>query len=121
MAGLCKSIKEGAKNLKRELTREVLRFTVETMGGIAPILADGRISKTEAGGMAATIVSGAKRISLGAANAAVTIVAAALKAEIQDDATPTRNQVQAVPVIVAEMDAAPDDLDEAVASWIDAA
>ena len=47
MAGLCKSIKAGAKALKRELTREVLKFGIETMGGFSPLIADGKLTKAE--------------------------------------------------------------------------
>jgi len=120
MAGLCKTIKAGAKQLKRELTREVLKFGLEAMGAFSPLIADGVITKTEASNYAAARISKVKGIGLGAAEATVTILSAAMKAEIEDDATPTGSQIEAGSVVKAELDAAPDDLDSTIAGWIDA-
>ena len=121
MAGMCKSIKAGAKALKKELTREVLKFGIETMGGFSPLIADGKLTKAEAGAYTANRIAAVKKISLGAANAAVTILAAALKAELEDVTTTTSNQVEAVPVVLEELESAPDDLDGEIDAWIDVA
>jgi hypothetical protein len=83
---------------------DVLTFATETMMGIAATdLADGRITKEEAGNRASRIVSGAKRISIGTARAAITLIAETMKQEIKDISTPSSNQLEAGTMILNDL------------------
>ena len=106
--GFCKTIRAGFKELRKELTREVFLTGATLMGGLAPAIADGRLSKTEADSITTAGMKALHGITTTAAGAAIKVLAKSMKAEVDDPTTATTDQAGAARVIVADIEATTD-------------